>query len=311
MTTALLYDPIFALHDTGEGHPESPMRYTALVRALEDDPKAAGLPRLTPRPATQDELELCHSPGYVDLVYRRIQAGAGSLGFPDTNVGPGSWEAACRAAGGAMAAVDAVFEDRAQNVFCVLRPPGHHALPTMGMGFCVFNNIALAARHAQQRHGISRILIVDWDVHHGNGTQDIFYEDGSVLFFSTHQRNWYPHTGRAEETGAGPGLGLTINCLFPAGTGGEPILAAFREKLLPAAQAFKPELVLISAGFDALASDPLGGLRLVPNDFADLTDIVLDIAQDNAKGRVVSLLEGGYDLQGLCKAALAHVHALL
>lgn len=311
MTTALLYNPIFELHDAGPGHPESPMRHAALVRALEDDGPAAGLLRLATRSASVDDLVLCHSPGYVDLVRERIQAGMRSLGFPDTNVSPGSWGAALHAAGGAMAAVDAVCEGLAQSVFCVVRPPGHHALPSMGMGFCLFNNIALAARHAQQRHGLSRVLIVDWDVHHGNGTQDIFYRDGSVLFFSTHQRNWYPYTGRAGETGEGLGEGLTINCPFPAGTDGGPIRAAFQEVLLPAAKAFRPELVLVSAGFDALATDPLGGMRLHPGDFADLTGIVLEIARDYAGGRVVSLLEGGYALDGLCKAALAHVHALM
>lgn len=310
MTTALLYDPVFALHDAGAGHPESPMRYTALVTAFEDDRHAASLPRLAARPATLEELESCHAPEYIALVRDRIQAGARSLGFPDTNVGSGSWEAACHAAGGAMAAVDAVFEGRAQNVFCVLRPPGHHALPAMGMGFCLFNNIALAARHAQKVHGITRALIVDWDVHHGNGTQEIFFKDGSVLFFSTHQRNWYPFTGQAEETGAGPGQGMIINCPFPAGTDGGPIQKAFRERLLPSARDFAPELVLVSSGFDALASDPLGGMRLLPEDFAVLTEIVLEIAQHSAQGRVVSVLEGGYDLRGLCRAGLAHVHAL-
>jgi acetoin utilization deacetylase AcuC-like enzyme len=310
-TTALLYDPVFAVHDAGTGHPESPMRYTALVRALEDDRETSALPRLEVRPATPLELEYCHGPAYIELVRRRIQDGHRSLGFPDTNIGPGSWDAALHAAGGAMVAVDAVIHGDIHNVFCVLRPPGHHARPKQGMGFCIFNNIALAARHAQNAHGLSRVLIVDWDVHHGNGTQEIFYEDPSVLFFSTHQRNWYPYTGHAEETGHGPGEGATINCPFPAGTDIGPVIQAFREKLLPAAEAFQPELVLVSCGFDALTGDPLGAFRLHPEDFAELTEVVRKIAELNAQGRVVSLLEGGYDLGAMREAALAHVHALM
>jgi acetoin utilization deacetylase AcuC-like enzyme len=310
VTTALLYDPVFAVHDAGPGHPERPMRYTALVRALEEDRETAALPRLMPRAATVQELAYGHDQGYIALVEQRIQAGHRSLGFPDTNVGPGSWDAALNAVGGAMVAVDAVIRGKAKNVLCVLRPPGHHARPRQGMGFCIFNNIALAAKYAQIVHGLSRVLIVDWDVHHGNGTQEMFYDDPSVLFFSTHQSNWYPYTGFADETGEGAGQGLTINCPFPAGTALAPVLQAFQERLLPAASKFQPELVLISAGFDALAGDPLGGLRLHPEDFAVLTKIVLDIAWKSAQGRVISLLEGGYELNGLVLAALTHVHAL-
>jgi len=309
--TMVLYDPVFAVHNAGAGHPESPMRYGALVRALEDDRETAGLPRLGVRPATLRELEYCHGSGYIELVQRCIQEGRRSLGFPDTNVGPGSWDAALNAAGGAMAAVDAVMQGHAQSVFCVIRPPGHHGRPKQGMGFCIFNNIALAARHAQVVHGLERVLIVDWDVHHGNGTQEIFYEDPSVLFFSTHQSNWYPYSGYADETGDGAGEGFTINCPFPYGTDIAPVREAFLERLLPAARDFKPELVLISAGFDALEADPLGGFCLHPEDFAELTEIVLEIAAAGAQGRVVSLLEGGYELDGLCRAALAHVHALM
>jgi acetoin utilization deacetylase AcuC-like enzyme len=309
--TAIFYDPICAGHDTGAGHPESPMRYTALARALENDRATADLPRLGARPATLQELAYCHKSGYIESVRQHIQKGHRSLGFPDTNVGPGSWDAALHAAGGAIAAVDAVMQGDVRSAFCVLRPPGHHALPGQGMGFCIFNNIALAARHAQIFHGLERVLIVDWDVHHGNGTQNIFYEDPSVLFFSTHQSNWYPYSGFADETGDGAGEGYTINCPFPAGTDIGPIFRAFREKLAPAAKEFQPELVLVSAGFDALASDPLGAFRLHPEDFAGLTEIVLEIAEPSAQGRVVSLLEGGYDLDGLCRAALAHVHSLM
>jgi len=207
--------------------------------------------------------------------------------------------------------VDAVVEGRAQNAFCVVRPPGHHANADRGMGFCIFNNVALAARYAQRRHGLERVLIADWDVHHGNGTQDIFYADGSVFFFSTHQHPWYPGTGSAEETGEGAGRRTTLNCPFPAGSGRAEILGAFQQKLLPAARNFKPDLVLISAGFDSRAGDPLGGFTLSDGDFADLTALLLEIAGSYAGGRLVSVLEGGYSLEGLAAAAEAHVKALV
>ncbi|HYM12699.1 MAG TPA: histone deacetylase, partial [Bryobacterales bacterium] len=222
-----------------------------------------------------------------------------------------SLDGALYAVGGVLNAVDAVMAGQARNAFCVVRPPGHHARPDQGMGFCVFNNVAIAARHAQHQHGVERVLIADWDVHHGNGTQDIFYSDGSVLFFSTHQHPWYPGTGRAEETGMGKGKGATINCPFPAGSGRREILGAFREKLVPAAEAFKPGLVLLSAGFDSRLGDPLGLFTLNDEDFAELTKLMLELAAKHAGGRLVSVLEGGYNLSGLASAATAHVKALL
>jgi acetoin utilization deacetylase AcuC-like enzyme len=207
-------------------------------------------------------------------------------------------------------AVDAVASGKAKNAFCVVRPPGHHATPDRGMGFCIFNSAAVAARYAQRKHGIGKVLIADWDVHHGNGTQDIFYSDGSVFFFSTHQHPWYPGTGMADETGEGPGRGATLNCPFPAGSGRKEILGAFREKLLPAADRFKPDLVMISAGFDSRLGDPLGRFTLGDEDFAELTAIMREIAGKHAGGRLISALEGGYNLAGLASAVLAHVQAL-
>ncbi len=309
--TAFVADPQCLKHDTGFGHPEKPARFTAVLDAL----KAAGLTEkllhLQPRPVVAGDLELVHDARYLALAQHEIASKLPQLSTGDTSISPGSWDAARIAAGSALAAVDAVVGGKAANAFCLVRPPGHHAGADQGMGFCILNNIALAARHAQRRHGLKRVLIVDWDVHHGNGTQDIFYGDGSVFFFSTHQWPWYPGTGRATETGEGAGKGTTLNCPLPAGSGRMEIFAAFEKQLLPAMDEFRPELVLISAGFDSRVDDPLGHFLLTDQDFADLTKLVRGIADKHAQGRVVSLREGGYNLSGLASAATAHVGALL
>jgi len=269
-----------------------------------------GLARLEPRAATEDELLLCHTRPYLETARRDIASGRLWLSTGDTDIGPNSWEVAARAAGSVLNAVDAVLAGHARNAFCAVRPPGHHATASRGMGFCIFNNVALAARYAQRRHGVGRVLIVDWDVHHGNGTQDIFYTDPSVFFFSTHQWPLYPGTGRADETGAGPGEGTTMNFPFPAGSGRAEILGAVEQSLVPAMDSFRPELVLISAGFDSRIDDLLGRFTLTDGDFADLTAAVVGIAERHAHGRVVSVLEGGYNLAGLASAAATHVAAL-
>jgi acetoin utilization deacetylase AcuC-like enzyme len=243
-------------------------------------------------------------------VTRDIAAGARELSTGDTTISPKSWDVALDAAGGLMNAIDQVVKKTAANAFCAVRPPGHHARPSQGMGFCIFNNVAIAARYAQRKHGVERVLIADWDVHHGNGTQDTFYTDGSVFFFSTHQSPWYPGTGDAPETGEGKGKGCTLNCPFPAGAGRNEILGAFQHNLMLAADHFKPDLVLTSAGFDSRFGDPLGRFTLSDDDFADLTRVMLEIADKHAGGRLVSVLEGGYDLAGLASAATAHVRAL-
>jgi acetoin utilization deacetylase AcuC-like enzyme len=206
--------------------------------------------------------------------------------------------------------VDAIVEKRISNAISIGRPPGHHATPVRGMGFCIFNTIAIAARYAQHKHGIGRVLIADWDVHHGNGTQDIFYTDGTVFFFSTHQSPWYPGTGARSERGEGAGEGMTLNCPFPAGSGRKEILGAFQEQLIAAADEVKPEFVLISAGFDSRTGDPLGQFLLTDADFADLTRVMREIADKHAGGRLLSVLEGGYSLTGLAAGVRAHVEAL-
>lgn len=311
MVTGLLLDARFEAHDTGPGHPESPGRIRAIARALSGAGWTDGLAPIAAREASVEELCLVHEPEYVELVRREIvEEGRRRLSTGDTDVGPQSYLAARVAAGGVLNAVDTVVGGRVRNAFCAVRPPGHHATANQGMGFCLFNPVAMAARHAQRRHGINRVLIVDWDVHHGNGTQDIFYADGSVFYFSTHQHPWYPGTGLRGETGIGAGKGTTLNCPLPAGTMMEAVRDAFRNRLLPAMEGFRPELILVSAGFDARHGDPLGGFLLRDEDFAELTRIVLDLADQSAGGRLVSVLEGGYDLAGLGQAVLAHVGAL-
>jgi acetoin utilization deacetylase AcuC-like enzyme len=308
--TALVYDDIYKAHLTDEGHPEAPGRCDAIMAALESASYASQLLRLAPRAASDEDLIPCHSPEYLDVVQQAILAGDRQLPTGDTLISERSLEVARYAAGGVLTAIDAVMSGSSRNAFCVVRPPGHHASVYRGSGFCVFNNVAVGARYAQRCHGIERVLIVDWDVHHGNGTQDIFYSDDSVFFFSTHQSPWYPHTGHAPERGSGPGVGFTMNCPFPAGSGRSQVLGALTDRLRPAADWFKPQLVLISAGFDAREGDPLGEFRLTDGDFADMTAIVMAIADQHAAGRLVSVLEGGYHLPGLASAAAAHVGAL-
>jgi len=310
VTTALIADRKYRDHLWGRDHPERPERYDAVMDALERRGLMEGLLRIPARAATLDELGLCHTTEYLRTVRHDVDCGRTYLSTGDTDITPNSWEVAALAAGGALNAVDAVCRGDAANAFCALRPPGHHANAARGMGFCVFNNVALAARYAQRRHGVGHVLIVDWDVHHGNGTQDIFYSDASVFFFSTHQWPLYPGTGRIDETGEGPGRGTTMNFPFPSGAGRREILGAVQDALVPAAENFRPELVLISAGFDSRAGDLLGRFTLSDRDFGDLTCAVMAIADRYAGGRVISLLEGGYNLEGLGSAAAAHVSAL-
>jgi acetoin utilization deacetylase AcuC-like enzyme len=313
--SALLLAPVFRHHLTGEGHPERPERYDAVAQALGKAGLAARLAPIAPREATDEEATLCHTRGYIETVKREVAAlratrTLGDLSTGDTAIGPESLTVARHAAGGVLNAVDLVMTGKAKNAFCAVRPPGHHATPDRGMGFCIFNNAAIAARYARRKHGIDRAVIIDWDVHHGNGTQDIFYNDGSVFFFSTHQSPWYPGTGRPEETGEGKGKGRILNCPFPAGSGRKEIAGAFRGKLVPAMDAFKPDLVILSAGFDSRLGDPLGRFTLTDPEFAGLTQVCMEIAAKHARGRLISVLEGGYNLSGLASAVVAHVRTL-
>ncbi len=311
MQTALLLDPLYKKHDTGHGHPERADRYDAVTLALQHADLIDRMPRVKPREATDDELALVHGRQYIEKVRHEIPAGVEELSTGDTVVCKDSLEVALKAVGGVLNAVDKVISGDCNNAFCAVRPPGHHATPNRGMGFCVFNNVAIAARYAQKKYGAERVLIADWDVHHGNGTQDAFYRDGSVLFFSTHQAPWYPGTGAASEHGEGKAAGRIMNRPFPADSGRNEIFAAFHDDLQIAAEKFHPDLVLISAGFDSRMGDPLGRFRLTDHDFRDMTHVMLAIADKYAGGRLVSLLEGGYSLSGLASGVKAHVTELV
>ena len=308
--TQVFYDPATLRHEPSSGHPESPKRLDAVMEAVRTLERQGRLSVAAPRPAAEDEILLVHTPQYLKLVRSEIEAGRRTLSTGDTEVSTASLDAALAAAGTVVSAVEAVVSGRARNAFCAVRPPGHHASQARGMGFCVFNNIAIGARYAARRHGVERILIADWDVHHGNGTQEVFWSDGSVLLFDTHQHPWYPGTGSPNETGEGKGRGFIVNRPFPAGAGRNEILGAFRTGLVTAAERFKPQLVMISAGFDSRAGDPLGQFTLADADFAELTDLLVEIARLHARGRIVSVLEGGYALDGLARAVGAHVGRL-
>jgi acetoin utilization deacetylase AcuC-like enzyme len=305
--TAFLADAIAKEHDPGPGHPEQPARWDAAIRGLGGN-KLNDSP---PRSAIEGELALCHTPAYIQTVKRDVASGSSQLSTGDTDINRRSYDVALRATGTCLNGIDLVMKGTAKNAFCIVRPPGHHASASRGMGFCLFNNIAIAARYAQRKHGAERVVIADWDVHHGNGTQDIFYSDGSVFFFSTHQSPWYPGTGDARETGEGAGKGATVNCPFAAGAGRDQILGVFRDRLAKAMDQFRPDLVLLSAGFDSRQDDPLGRFVLTDTDFADLTTLMLEVADKHAKGRLVSILEGGYNLSGLTRAVAAHSQSLL
>lgn len=310
--TGLLLDQLFERHDTGIGHPETAGRVKAVAEKLKTEGLVEKCQRLKFRQATDGEILLCHTPDYLKLVKKEIDGqSGGQLSTGDTVFGKESLDVAGKAVGGVLNAVDAVMSGEVGNAFAVVRPPGHHASADRGMGFCIFNQIAIAARYAQKKHDLERVLIVDWDVHHGNGTQDIFYKDGSVVYFSTHQHPWYPGTGMAKESGEGKGVGATINHPLPAGTGMLEVEEVFKKCLLPKMAEFRPQMVLLSAGFDSRVGDPLGQFLLSDDDFIQLTKLLLELAEEHCEGRLVSVLEGGYSLEGLASAAAAHLSALI
>ena len=304
--TLLYTDPLFARHQMPAGHPERAERMDAVDRAL-----AAGtfdaLDRRTAEPAPFEAIARAHPERYLQRLQEAVpDRGLVSLD-PDTHMGPDSFAAATLASGALMAAVDEVVAGRTKNAFVASRPPGHHAERTRAMGFCLVNHVAIAARHAQARHGVERVAIVDFDVHHGNGTQDIFYDDASVLYVSTHQSPLYPGTGAASETG----VGNILNLPLPARTDGSRYRTVFRDEVVPRIDQFAPDLILLSSGFDAHADDPLGGMLLEDEDFVWITEEMLASAERHTAGRLVSILEGGYDLGALGRCTAAHVDALM
>ncbi len=306
MTTLIFEHPIFAQHEVPAGHVERPERVEVIGRRLADSPFAE-LGRGVVEPATEDDILAAHSEAHLAAI-QAIAPDSGMVALDaDTFLGPSSYEAALCAAGAACQATDAVLGGEADSAFGIIRPPGHHATATRAMGFCIFNNVAIAARRAQRVHGAERVAIVDWDVHHGNGTQDIFERDASVLYASTHQMPLYPYTGAPSETG----VGNIVNVALSTGAKTGAFRAAFLEKILPAIDRFGPDLILISAGFDAHWRDPLGGLALTGDDFAWATEQLVAAAERHCKGRIVSMLEGGYDLDALVESASAHVAALM
>ena len=306
MTTFYYTHPSFLTHDTGPGHPENALRLRAIDTVLNRSEFADLLKKEAPR-AEIGQILRVHTKAHADKVFVSIPGYGIHYLDPDTPVSPGSGEAAIRAVGAVCAAVDAVFAGHAQNAFCGVRPPGHHAEAGHAMGFCLFNNIAIAAEHARQCHDIQRVAIIDFDVHHGNGTQHIFANNKHVLYASTHQDHWYPGTGSAKETG----LGNIFNAPLPAGSGGNEFRAAMNGKILPAIDHFNPELILVSAGFDAHKNDPLGALRLDEDDFAWITRELLNLAEKHCGGKLVSALEGGYNLEALGESVGAHVRELM
>jgi acetoin utilization deacetylase AcuC-like enzyme len=309
--TGFLYDEIYLRHHTGAGHPERPERLTAIVERLKQKGLLAELISLKPVAASTNWITTVHTPEYVERVRQSCRAGLGYVDTPDAPASADSYEVALAAAGGVQCAVDAVMAGRISNAFCAIRPPGHHALKDRAMGFCLFNNVAIAARYIQRQYKLPKVLIVDWDVHHGNGTQAAFDDDPTVFYFSTHQSPFYPGSGGAGEKGRGKGLGSKCNVPLPAGCGDAEYRQAFEEKLKPAAAAFKPDFVLISAGFDAAQGDLLGQMKVTPQGYAALTRIVKEIAAQYSEGRLVSVLEGGYNLDALAASVEAHLRALM
>ena len=307
MTTAFLTHPDALAHETPAGHPEQIARMKAIYSAL-DAPEFAGLMRMDAPLAQEDQLLLCHPEHYITRIRQAIPAAGIYQLDADTHVSHGSLNAALRGVGGACHAVDLVMQDRVQNAFLGMRPPGHHAERATPMGFCLFGTIAIAARHAMEHHGLQRVAVVDFDVHHGNGTQDLLWDEQRALFVSSHQMPLWPGTGKTDERGA---FGNVMNIPLPPGTDGANFRRVYEDVVLPQLDRFAPELVLVSAGFDAHRDDPLAQLDLLEDDFAWVTGALCDIAARHCAGRLVSVLEGGYDLEALSRSVAAHIRVLM
>jgi len=309
--TGFVYHERFLDHDTGPGHPERPDRVRAVAAHLQSIGLWQSLQHLIIDQAPEESILRVHTQEHLKFVRDACRSGAILLDQGDTHVCRESFDVALLAAGGVLAAVDAVMHGTLHNAFCLVRPPGHHAESGTPMGFCLFNNVAVAARYAQATFGVKRVAIIDWDVHHGNGTQQIFYEDNSVLYVSLHQYPFYPGSGSRTERGRGKGLNYTLNIPMRAGTEEGAYVEAFTNEILPALDGFRPELVIISAGFDAHKDDPLANINLTEESFARFTSMVMERADALSHGKIVSVLEGGYNLQALSRSVEVHVRTLL
>ncbi len=309
MSVGLVYDPVYLGHDTGD-HIENGQRLERIVGLLGSSNLRRELVSITPAPAAMEDLLLVHSQRHVTRVDRSASAGGGWLDG-DTVTSPGSYVAALYAAGGVGRAVEMVVRGDIRSAFALVRPPGHHATQSDAMGFCLFNNVAIAARAAVRKHGVDRPLIVDFDVHHGNGTQDIFYSDGQVLYISIHQYPLYPGTGRVDETGAAGGVDCTLNIPLPPGSGDREYLLAFEEAIVPAARRFRPGIILVSAGYDAHWADNISSMQVTVNGYASMAAILKDLAAELCEGRIVFALEGGYHLEALAHSVKASIEVLL
>ena len=310
MKTGFLYDPRFLDHDAGRGHPERSERLVSTMNWLESRDWFDSLVRIDPAMADPAWIETVHDAGYIARAEETCRSGAPFLDVADVGVSRQSSDIARLAAGGALALADRIVAGEVENGFALSRPPGHHAERGMALGFCLFNNVAIAARYLQQAHGVDKVLILDFDVHHGNGTQHTFEEDPSVMYASIHQYPYYPGTGAASETGIGRGTGATVNCPVPAGAGDEEYRRAFNERILPAADAFAPEFLILSAGFDAHAADPLAQVRVSTECFGWMSERIVEIADSHASGRVLSMLEGGYNVDVLPRCVETHLAVL-
>jgi len=305
-----VYHEEYLEHDTGPEHPEQPDRLRAVIGHLNKTGVLKNLRQLRPVPASLEWIQKAHPVSHIQTIERRCLAGETVLDTGDTHVCKKSYSVALLAAGGVLRAVDEVMDGKTKKVFCAIRPPGHHAETQTVMGFCLFNNVAIGARYAQQKYGIGRVAILDWDVHHGNGTQEIFWTDSSVLYISTHQYPLWPGTGASNEAGEGEGEGFTLNCPMRPGSGEQEFIEVFQTKIMPALHKFRPELLMISAGFDAHRDDPLANINLTEQSFAKMTELAAEIASKYCGGRIVSVLEGGYNLDALARSVEAHLRVL-
>ncbi len=311
MATAYLYDTIFLRHKTGWGHPEKPARLESIDGALRNTSYYERLLRIKPVLPEIRCIETIHAPSYIHRVEREVGEGTVYLDSMDTVVCNESYAVALHAVGGSLLLCDAVAEGSATNGFCAVRPPGHHAEHDFASGFCIFNNIAIAARYLQRKHGFTRVAIVDWDVHHGNGTQHSFESDNSILYISLHQYPHFPGSGSASETGKGTAKGYTLNIPMRGGSGDREYLTAFTDLVIPRLDSFKPEIVLISAGFDAHRADPLSSIRISSETFGEFTRLLTQVARAHSRGRIISFLEGGYDLSALSESVVQMMNVFI